>query len=134
MQEATSSCEAVLISVEGPEIDKLVSGNPYYRKATIPGGMYTGTDKDITTFGVGAILASSAKVPAEVVYQAVKSIFDNFEDFKQLHPALGSLDPKKMATEGLSSPLHDGAARYYKEKGWLCTAPDDGGKIGRAPV
>src|SRR3546814_19678878 len=83
------SSDRVLSSVEGPEIDKLVSGNPYYRKATIPGGMYTGTDKDITTFGVGAILASSAKVPAEVVYQAVKSIFDNFEDFKQLHPALG---------------------------------------------
>src|SRR3546814_15085991 len=106
MQEATSSCEAVLISVEGPEIDKLVSGNPYYRKATIPGGMYTGTDKDITTFGVGPILASSAKVPADVVYQAVKSIFDNFEDYKKLHPAPGTPDPNIMATEGLSSTLH----------------------------
>jgi len=119
IQEATTSCESRLISVDGPAIDKLVSENPYYRKATIPGGMYRGTDKDITTFGVGAILVSSSDVPNEVVYQTVKSIFENFDDFKQLHPALGNLDPKTMVTEGLSSPVHEGAAKYYKEKGWL---------------
>lgn len=119
IQEATTACDSTLISVEGAAIDKLVSDNPYYRKATIPGGMYRGTDKEIATFGVGAILVTSADVPNEVVYEAVKSIFENFNDFKQLHPALGNLDPKTMVTEGLSSPLHDGAVKYYKEKGWL---------------
>ena len=81
--------------------------------------MYRGTDKDVVTFGVGAILVSSSDVPNEVVYETVKAIFENFSDFKQLHPALGNLDPKTMVTEGLSSPVHDGAAKYYKEKGWL---------------
>ena len=119
IQEATTSCNSTLIAVDGPAIDKLVADNPYYRKATIPGGMYRGTDGDIATFGVGAIMVSSAKVSDDVVYQLVKSVFEDFEDFKKLHPALGNLEPKAMVADGLSSPLHEGAVKYYKERGWL---------------
>jgi TRAP-type uncharacterized transport system substrate-binding protein len=49
----------------------------------------------------------------------VKSVFDNFEEFKKLHPALAYLTPEAMARNGLSAPLHEGAARFYKEKGWI---------------
>lgn len=119
IQEATTSCDSVLVSVEGEAIDKLVEENPYYRKAIIPGGMYRGTDADVTTFGVGATLASSADVDDEVVYQLVKAIFENFDDFQKLHPAFESLKPEEMISDGLSAPLHAGAERYYKEKGWM---------------
>jgi uncharacterized protein len=46
-------------------------------------------------------------------------VFDNFEEFKKLHPALANLSPQSMVKDGLSAPLHEGAARYYKEKGWI---------------
>jgi uncharacterized protein len=46
-------------------------------------------------------------------------VFDNFDEFKKLHPALAILDPKAMVKDGLSAPLHDGAAKYYQEKGWI---------------
>jgi len=36
-----------------------------------------------------------------------------------LHPAFRDLDPKEMITDSLSAPLHAGAAKYYKQKGWL---------------
>jgi TRAP-type uncharacterized transport system substrate-binding protein len=49
----------------------------------------------------------------------VKAVFDNFDEFKKLHPALASLKPENMIKDGLSAPLHDGAAKYFKEKGWL---------------
>jgi TRAP transporter TAXI family solute receptor len=42
IKEATTSCDSVLVEVSGPEVDKLVGDNDYYRKATIPGGMYRG--------------------------------------------------------------------------------------------
>jgi TRAP-type uncharacterized transport system substrate-binding protein len=54
-----------------------------------------------------------------MVYTAVKAIFDNFDEFKKLHPALAILKPEAMVKDGLSAPLHDGAAKYYREKGWL---------------
>lgn len=119
IQEATTSCDSVIVEVSGPEIDALVKENPYYATATIPGGMYRGTDADTQTFGVLATFVSSADVPDEVVYQVVKSVFDNFDRFQKLHPAFAHLKPEDMVKNGLSAPLHPGAAKYYKEKGWL---------------
>ncbi len=119
IKEATTSCDSVMVTVDGPEIDKLVSENDYYRTATIPGGMYRGTDGDTKTFGVGATFVSSAKVPEAVIYTVVKAVFENFDQFKKLHPAFANLKKEDMIKAGLSAPLHDGAAKYYKEAGLL---------------
>ena len=119
IKEATTSCDSVLVNVTGPEIDALVSENDYYRTATIPGGMYRGTDGDTMTFGVGATFVSSAKVPADTIYQVVKAVFENFDQFKKLHPAFANLKKEEMIKDGLSAPLHDGAAKYYKEAGLM---------------
>ena len=119
IKEASASCNAKIIPVTGPIIDKLIAENPFYSEATIPGGMYAGTDEDVKTFGVRATFVSSAKVPADTIYQVVKSVFDNFDRFKRLHPAFANLTPQDMMVKGLSAPLHEGAVRYYKEKGWM---------------
>jgi len=119
IKEATTSCKSILINVTGPEIDKLVAENAYYRTATIPGGMYRGTDTDTITFGVGATFVSSAKVPEDVIYNVVKAVFDNFDQFKKLHPAFKVLKKEEMIKDGLSAPLHRGAIKYYKEAGLM---------------
>jgi uncharacterized protein len=117
-QESLASCDAHLVDVTGPAIDKLVADNSFYRKATIPAGMYN-NDKDIMTFGVGATFVTSSDVPDKVVYTVVKAVFDNFDAFKKLHPAFGHLSEKEMITDSLSAPLHSGAVMYYKERGWM---------------
>jgi TRAP transporter TAXI family solute receptor len=119
IQEATTTTDAVLVAVTGAPIEKLVKENPYYAHATIPGGMYRGNDKDIKTFGVKATFVSSAKVPDAMVYQVVKAVFDNFDRFKGLHPAFATLKTSEMIKDGNSAPLHAGAVKYYKEKGWM---------------
>jgi TRAP transporter TAXI family solute receptor len=119
IQEATTSCDTVLVEVAGPVIDKLVEENDYYRVATIPGGMYRGNPDDVTTFGVGATFVSSTATPGDVVYEVVKAVFENFDDFKGLHPAFSVLKKEEMVKDGLSAPLHDGAAKYYKEAGLM---------------
>jgi len=117
-QESLATCSAHLVNATGPEIDKLVADNPYYRKAIIPAGMYN-NDEDITTFGVGATFVSSAQVPDEVVYVIVKAVFDNFDQFTKLHPAFANLTEEEMISESISAPLHPGAVKYYKERGWM---------------
>lgn len=119
IQDPTTSCGAKLVPITGAAVDKLVADKPYYAKAVIPGGLYPGNPTDTQTYGVLATLVSSAKVPADNVYQVVKAVFDNFEEFKKLHPALANLKPEDMVKNGLSAPLHEGAARYYREKGWI---------------
>jgi len=118
-KEAATTCDVTFVRVEGPAIDKLVADNSFYAKATIPGGMYRGNPNDIPTFGVGATFVTSTRVPAEVIYQVVKAVFDNFEAFKKLHPAFAHLEEKKMIKNALSAPLHAGAVKYYKERGWM---------------
>ena len=119
IQEATSTVDAKLVPVTGEAIDKLVADNPYYAKATIPGGLYAGNDEDVETFGVKATFVTSADVPDDVVYTVVKAVFDNFDRFKGLHPAFANLTEEEMISGGLSAPLHPGAEQYYKERGWL---------------
>ncbi len=117
--EATTTCDLDLVPVTGEPIDKLVADNPFYRKAIVPGGMYPGNDKDVETFGVAATFVSSADVADDVVYTVVKATFDNFSDFRKLHPAFANLSEQEMVTQGISAPLHPGAEKYYKERGWI---------------
>ena len=119
IQEAVSTVDAVLIPVTGEAIDKLIAENPYYAAATVPGGMYKGSDADTNTFGVKATFVTSSDVEEETIYQVVKAVFDNFDRFKKLHPAFENLSEEEMIKDGLSAPLHDGAVKYYKERGWM---------------
>src|SRR5437763_7052317 len=119
IQDPTTACGAKLIPLTGPVIDTLVKDHPYYAKATIPGGMYANNPNPTETYGVLATLITSAKASDDIVYALVKAVFENFDEFKKLHPAFANLDPAKMAKDGVSAPLHPGAIKYYKEKGWM---------------
>lgn len=119
IQEATTTVDAVLVPIEGAEIDALLAEKSYYTKAQIPGGMYAGNDQPTNSIGGKAVLSTSANVSPELVYQVVKSVFDNLDRFKKLHPAFNDLDEQEMIKAGLSAPLHEGAIRYYKERGWM---------------
>lgn len=119
IKEAAASCKSHLVNVEGAAVDKLVEQYPYFSKVTIPGGMYDGTPDAVNTFGVYATVVASTDVPEQVIYEVTKAVFDNFDRFKKLHPAFENLNEQEMIKNGLSAPLHDGALRYYKEKGWM---------------
>ncbi|HUT50021.1 MAG TPA: TAXI family TRAP transporter solute-binding subunit [Alphaproteobacteria bacterium] len=119
IKEATTSCAAMLVPVTGPAITKLAADNDFYAPATIPAGMYKGTKGATMTFGVGATFVSSSKVSDKVVYTVVKAVFDNIKRFRRMHPAFRHLKEKDMIKNMLSAPIHPGAAKYYKEKGWM---------------
>jgi len=119
IQDPTTSCGAKLVSITGPEVDKLLATKPYYSYATIPAGLYPNNPQETKTYGVLATLVASSKTSPDTVYVVVKALFDNFDEFKKLHPAFANLKAEDMVKNGLSAPLHEGAARYYKEKGWI---------------
>lgn len=119
IKEATVSCDTMFLQVDGAAIDALVAETPYYSKATIPAGMYRGQTETINSYGPLATIVTSTDTDDEAVYQLTKAIFGNFERFKALHPAFANLDAQGMITNGIIAPLHDGAVRYYKERGWM---------------
>jgi hypothetical protein len=119
IKEATSGARKVrFTSITG--VDKMLAKYPYFSKTIIQGAMYPGAqnDGDTETIGMKATLVTSAKVPENVVYAITKEVFENFEEFKKLHPAYATLTKEGML-RGLSAPLHPGAEKYYKEVGLM---------------
>jgi len=118
--QAIDGCGAHYVNLDSAAEEGLVNDNPFYAFANIPAGsFYSSQKQDAVTFGVMATFVSSADVGDDVVYEVVRAVFENLDDFKKLHPAFTNLDPKEMITNGLSAPLHDGAVKYYKEQGWM---------------
>jgi TRAP transporter TAXI family solute receptor len=118
IKEAATSCDTQLIPVSGKVVEALIAEKTYYAFAAIPEKMYRGSHQETPTFGVKSTLVTSESVDEEVVYQLVKAVFDNLENFRKLHPAFEHLKASDML-QGHTAPFHAGALRYYKEKGWM---------------
>jgi TRAP transporter TAXI family solute receptor len=117
-QDAATSCASSIAAVAGSPIDRLVAAHPFYAKAEVPGKMYRGTDSAQPSFGVMATVVVSADMPDATAYTITKAVFDNFDDFKKLHPAIASIT-QEGALQGNTVPFHPGAVKYFKEKGLI---------------
>lgn len=119
IKEASGACQTKLVNVSGDKIDTLTEQRSYYQKTIILGGMYRGSDEDTLTFGVGAVVTTTSALSEVVAYLLVKSVFENHNEFIQLHPAFKHLKKQAMVTNSITAPLHKGAIRYYKEVGLI---------------
>lgn len=119
IRQATELCDARIVEVRNSAIDRLVDDNSYYAYTQVPGSLYPNNPEPVITFGVKATLVGSSRLDADRVYELVRIVFDNLDGFRQSHPAFAPLTPEIMITDGLSAPLHEGAMRYYAERGWL---------------
>jgi uncharacterized protein len=99
------TCQARLVRVAGPPIDQLLATHPYYVASVIPGGMYVGNPDDVPTIGTRAVLVTSSEQPEALAYAVVKAVFENFADFRRLHPALSTLNIEDMVPSEAVGPI-----------------------------
>ena len=121
VKEAVAGATKVnFVAVPADVVKKLTDKFSYYADSEIPVDDYAGVanDANVPTFGVKATLCTSANVSDDVVYAITKEVFENFDEFKTLHPAYGTLTKESML-KGMSAPIHPGAMKYYKEAGLL---------------
>lgn len=117
---AADSVQVELIPIVGNFVEKILKDHPYYFKTVVPGGLYKGVQSEIPTLGVKAVLVTSATASDKSVRLLMKTVLDNFENFKKIHPLLAqeAVTKKNLLVE-LNAPLHPAAAKYYKEVGLL---------------
>jgi len=122
IRNAAVSTAINLVPLTGECVAKLATDRPYFPKTAIPVGQgdlrYRGIDGETPTYGVRATLLVSSKAQVETVYTLVKTVFENREKLKTIHPALEKLTLQEMF-QGLTAPFHPGAKKYYRERGWL---------------
>lgn len=116
-QAVTASCPSRLVPVSGQQVDRLVGTKPWYFASFIPGGMYAGNPDDVPTIATQAVLLSSSTLPDEIAHALVKAIFENFDDFRRLHPVVMTLDRVNLLPPPGVVPVHPGALEYYREVG-----------------
>lgn len=109
-----------LYSFKDDELDKLSKLMPYFYRATIPAGTYPGVTQETKTAAVGAQWVTSANVSDDLVYNITKALWNKNSAalFATGHPK-AKLIQLKTALEGVQTPLHPGAERFYREQGLI---------------
>lgn len=117
IEEPANSVDLKMVDLNSDAIKEFISDKPYYVLASYPEGIVKGSNA-FETYAVKATVVTSEKVSEDLVYDYVKTIFENLEELKATHAAFRVLEPEDMLS-GLSAPLHPGALKYYKEQGWM---------------
>lgn len=114
-QAATAGCK--LINISDDIIAKLQSDYPWYASFTIPAGTYPNQDKDVQTSAIKMVMFCSADLDEQTVYDLTKTFWENIDALGQAQKNLAGLKIEDAVKDIANLPLHDGAAKYYKEKG-----------------
>ena len=118
IRDLAASIPVRLVPIEGAIVDRLKQDFAFYRETEIPAGSYPGVDTATPSLGFSALWLVNADIDGDLVYAITQALW---------HPAtarlLAKLDPigasirLERALDGLSVPLHPGAARFYRETG-----------------
>jgi TRAP transporter TAXI family solute receptor len=123
IMELGTSKKIVFVPVEGEALQNLLKKYPFYIEEKIPAATY-GTDSDTTTAAVMNIMLIDVKLPDEVVYDLLENIYSpaGLDVIQASHATAKAnimLETGLRGIVGTSVPLHDGAAKFYKDKGLL---------------
>lgn len=116
-------CNARLVGNWHPGVQKLLERRPYYFRGTLPAGTYPGQNKALDSYGVKASLIAHEKTLPYIVYWVTRIIIEDYALLRTLHPVLAAIDPETMRTQGNFLPSHEGALRYWRERGFMAGSP-----------
>lgn len=123
MVQLASTKGMALHSFTEEDLQKINGIIPAYIPSKIPGGVYEGIDSDILTPAVSAMLVVSSDLSEELVYGITKALWnENTRKLLDNGHAKGKQITAETALDGVEAlgvPLHDGAAKFYKEAGLL---------------
>lgn len=108
-----------LISIDEDVIEQLTSEYPWYNRDIIPAGTYEGQTEDIVTTSIVITIFVDESVPEDTVYEMTKTLWENIESLRSTHNAIKNIKIEDAVENLADIPLHDGAAKYYKEMGVL---------------
>ena len=116
IMDLATTAKVDLVNFDEAFLTQLVAKYPFFAKGIIPANTYSGVDHDTVTPQVMAMLICREDLSEELVYNFTKAFWENVRELDKVH-AKAKLITLETALQGLSVPLHPGAAKYYAEKG-----------------
>ena len=114
--DAAASMDIHLLTVDEDVFAEFIKDEPFVIMNTIPAGTYNGVDVDVVTAASPALLLTTEKMSEDDIYEMTKTMFENLSIVQDAH-VQGKNITLETALEGMSIPLHPGAAKYYEELG-----------------
>lgn len=114
---SANAIDIKIIDINSDAVKAFISDKPYYVLAKYRADTIKGVGP-FETYAVKATIVTSANVDDQLVYDYTKAVFENLDEIKESHAAFRDLEPKSMLDQ-LSAPIHPGAIKYYKERGWM---------------
>ncbi|WP_157994892.1 TAXI family TRAP transporter solute-binding subunit [Paracoccus tegillarcae] len=113
-----------LLPIEGALADRLIARHPFFRRETLPARTYPGQKDPIQTVSVAALWLTMADQPDQIIHDITRVLWNDYtqDRLHQGHYAARAIS-RDAALEGITVPLHPGAARYYRGAGLLADQP-----------
>jgi TRAP transporter TAXI family solute receptor len=118
IMDITTTHDVVYLPIAGKQADDIIAKFPYFVKTVIPAKTYNKQDAPVPTLGMKAMIVAHKDTSADLVYAFVKGVYDNLPAIQASHSQAKEMSLQK-AMEGMTVPLHPGAAKFYKEKGLI---------------
>jgi uncharacterized protein len=116
--EITTFSDVTFLPLELERIKGL--GALGYKPATMPAETFKNQRDAVNTVGFPTVLITNQELPEPVAYTVTRTILENKDALVRGHAGLAEFDPQTAwRPEEVGLPLHPGAERAYREKGWM---------------
>ncbi|MDO4620778.1 MAG: TAXI family TRAP transporter solute-binding subunit [Lachnospiraceae bacterium] len=116
--ELATSYDMVIVPIDGEGRDNLVKEYPFYSETVIPADTYNNKE-DVEGVFVYNIMLVNKDLSDEVVYDMLTGIFENIDTIQASHNAANKNIYLEVGVDDLTIPLHDGAAKFWKDQGYI---------------
>lgn len=117
-----SRSKVLVLEFSDEDMLKLKKDAPFYYRVLIPAKTYPKQDKELKVAGIKSALLVDKSVPDEAVYEMLKVIYAERPQMIKEHAAFTKIDYDKPMDGLFGAPLHPGAVKFFKEKGFKVPA------------
>jgi TRAP transporter TAXI family solute receptor len=107
------------LPIDEAHMKKILGAEPGLMETVIPKSAYKGMTEDVPTVGTVTCLIVNKDLSDDLVYNIVKTLYANWPELAKVKKKAIEASKPEKATMGARIPVHPGALRYYKEKGYV---------------
>ncbi len=116
VQDVEAKEPVTFLSLSPEQIDAIRKAMPEFSPSKVAAGTYHSLDKDYVTVGMYNFAIGRADLPDDLVYQLVKTVFENRPRLVKATSTASDTLPQNVVKDTFL-PFHPGAIRYYREVG-----------------
>jgi TRAP transporter TAXI family solute receptor len=108
-----------LLPVDAEHMKKILQMEPGLMDTVIPKTAYKGMEADVPAVGTVTCIVINKNVSDDLAYKIVKTLYDNWPELAKVKKQAIEESLPDKALLGARIPVHPGALKYYKEKGYV---------------